>query len=181
MSPSARRYGHIPGVGVNTHFRTKYVFSSSSLVSDFYPISRTELKEAGVHGQPRRGIYGDPKRGAFAICLSGGYEDNEDYGDRIVYAGSGGQMNRRQIVHQSFDDADNKSLYASWETKRPVRVIRGADKNKDYYNPHAPTSGYRYDGLFVVDSCEIRQGMAGFNMCFFELSRIAEQGEVPEA
>ena len=50
-----------------------------------YLISRGELIRAGVHAQNQAGIHGDPKDGggAFSICISEGYEDNEDLGDRM--------------------------------------------------------------------------------------------------
>lgn len=41
--------------------------------------------KAGVHAQSQAGIHGDPKDGggAFSICISEGYEDNEDLGDKM--------------------------------------------------------------------------------------------------
>ncbi|KAG6374305.1 PUA-like domain-containing protein [Boletus reticuloceps] len=74
MSQDPRIYGHIPNVPVFTTFR-----------------SRDALIRAGVHGQSQAGIHGDSKDGggAFSICISGGYEDNVDDGETIVYVGSG--------------------------------------------------------------------------------------------
>lgn len=40
---------------------------------------------AGVHAQSQAGIHGDSREdgGAFSICISEGYEDNRDNGDRM--------------------------------------------------------------------------------------------------
>lgn len=48
-------------------------------------ISREDLLKAGVHAQSQAGIHGDssPNGGAFSICISEGYEDNRDLGDKM--------------------------------------------------------------------------------------------------
>lgn len=40
---------------------------------------------AGVHALSQAGIHGDAREngGAYSICLSGGYEDNKDLGDKM--------------------------------------------------------------------------------------------------
>ncbi|KAF8553893.1 hypothetical protein OG21DRAFT_1413461, partial [Imleria badia] len=73
---------------------------------------------------------------------------------------------QEQIENQSFENTGNRSLLVSCVTKRPVRVLRGADRD----NHFAPLSGYRYDGLYIVDSAAMKKGMAGYGMCFFELT-----------
>jgi putative restriction endonuclease len=52
--------------------------------------SRAELAQARVHRPLVAGISGSGAEGADSIVLSGGYEDDEDYGDLIVYTGHGG-------------------------------------------------------------------------------------------
>ncbi|KAF9234623.1 SRA-YDG [Melanogaster broomeanus] len=158
MAVNARVFGHIEGVPVGTKFTSKEA-----------------LAKAGVHVQRQAGIHGDsqPNGGAFSICLSGGYEDNVDNGIKITYVGSGGQDETGiQVEDQSFDHLPNKALLISSQTKRPVRVVRG--KNGD--NPYAPKTGYRYDGLYVVDEASMRMGKKGFQMCTFVLKRIEEEG-----
>ena len=49
--------------------------------------SRRELHDANVHNWLMRGI---GKQGA-SIVLSGGYVDDEDLGDEIIYTGEGGR------------------------------------------------------------------------------------------
>jgi hypothetical protein len=54
-------------------------------------LSREELRQAGLHSKPVDGIsciFGNP---ADAIVLSGGYIDDKDEGDYILYTGQGGQ------------------------------------------------------------------------------------------
>ncbi|MFC4560522.1 YDG/SRA domain-containing protein [Nocardiopsis mangrovi] len=46
----------------------------------------------------------------------------------------------------------NKALTINQERGWPVRVIRGVSKKRKraHHSPYAPSSGYRYDGLFYV-------------------------------
>ncbi|KAF8548714.1 SRA-YDG [Imleria badia] len=160
MSQESRIYGHIPGVRFGDPFK-----------------DRDELMKAGVHGQRQAGIHGDSSTdgGAFSICISGGYKDDKDMGDKIIYVGAGGRdKSGKQIKDQSFDEpgTGNESLRISSRTRRPVRVIRGGHTKQ--YNGYAPASEYRYDGLYFVDSATMRRGKEGYNMCFFELRTIRE-------
>src|SRR5919202_2478494 len=65
--------------------------------------SRAELADAGVHKPLIAGISGSVRDGADSIVLSGGYEDDLDFGDVIVYTGHGGrdQETGRQIANQT--------------------------------------------------------------------------------
>ncbi|KAI6024905.1 SRA-YDG [Pisolithus microcarpus] len=158
---TGRVYGHVPGYPVGSTFKTK-----------------EELWRAGVHVQRQAGIHGDATEngGAFSICLSEGYEDNIDGGEKITYVGSGGQdRNGDQVTDQSFDHLPNRALQLSCETKRPVRVIRGKNETSFY----SPPEGYRYDGLYVVDEAYMRRGKKGYQMCTFKLRRIQEEGMGP--
>ncbi|KAL4066749.1 PUA-like domain-containing protein [Scleroderma yunnanense] len=161
MASTGRVYGHIPGYPVYSTFKSKEA-----------------LGKAGVHVQRQAGIHGDPSDngGAFSICLSEGYEDNVDNGEKITYVGSGGQDGSgEQIEGQSFDHNPNRSLLVSSQTRRPVRVVRGKSNNSFY----SPESGYRYDGLYVVDEAYMQTGKKGFQMCTFKLRRIQEEGVGP--
>ena len=53
--------------------------------------SSEALSHAGVHRPIQAGISGSADEGADSIVLSGGYEDDQDYGDVIVYTGHGGR------------------------------------------------------------------------------------------
>uniref|UniRef100_A0A8H7XRI5 YDG domain-containing protein n=1 Tax=Psilocybe cubensis TaxID=181762 RepID=A0A8H7XRI5_PSICU len=114
-----------------------------------YPIfhtfrNRIECSKAGIHAPTVAGIAGTVKDGAFSICVSGGYRDDKDEGDFIIYTGTGGQGdnnfgtgNGKQVEDQSFTHPDNAALLRSFETKRPVRVVRGFKPNSVY----APAQG----------------------------------------
>jgi putative restriction endonuclease len=76
--------------------------------------SREELNKAGVHRPTRGGISGSAEEGADSIVLSGGYEDDRDFGTEIIYTGHGGrdQNTGKQIADQEFDRG-NKALASS--------------------------------------------------------------------
>lgn len=69
----ARVFGHLASVPVGAT----------------YP-SREAVAAAGVHKPTMAGISGAERDGADSIVVSGGYEDDEDYGNVIVYTGAGG-------------------------------------------------------------------------------------------
>lgn len=52
-------------------------------------VNRQELRESGVHLPTQAGISGSALEGADSIVLSGGYEDDRDEGEVIVYTGEG--------------------------------------------------------------------------------------------
>jgi putative restriction endonuclease len=53
--------------------------------------SREALSKAGVHRPTMAGISGTADEAADSVVLSGGYEDDFDYGDEVVYTGHGGR------------------------------------------------------------------------------------------
>lgn len=61
---------------------------------------RGELEALGIHGRTLLGIDGHGSSPAFAICMSGGYVDDEDTGAEIWYTGMGGQKGKRQVDAQ---------------------------------------------------------------------------------
>ena len=75
---AARRFGDV-GVAVGTLF------------SD-----RKALAAAGVHRPLQAGISGSGHDGADSVVVSGGYEDDVDDGDVLVYTGHGGHDPERQ-------------------------------------------------------------------------------------
>lgn len=152
--------GEIPGQPVGTRYE-----------------SRREAMEKHVHTQSGRGIdarAGQP--GAGAICPSGGYVDDVDHGDWILYTGQGGRdaATGRQIADQSFDAKDNGALVTSHQRKWPVRVLRG--NGADIY---APKHGYRYDGLYWVDDHWAEPGADGFTVCRFLMVQLTPEEALP--
>ena len=144
-----RLFGNIPNVIEGQHFNT-----------------RLELSHSLVHRPPRAGISGSQTEGADSIILSGGYEDDKDFGDVILYAGHGGRdrKSKKQTADQNLNSL-NLALMKNGALNLPIRVIRGAALS----SPYAPQSGYRYDGLFYVESYWKEKGASGFDVWVFKL------------
>lgn len=140
--------------------------------------SRSALSMANIHRPLQAGISGTEKEGADSIVLSGGYEDDEDNGDIIIYTGHGGRSNESkfQVADQTLTKG-NKALAISCERKLPIRVSRGASKNSSF----APNGGYRYDGLFLITEYWREKGRSGFNVWRFRLEKIINEKYSQEA
>ena len=148
-------FGHIPGYPVGSRFE-----------------NRAELAEAGVHRHRQAGISGSATRGADSIVLSGGYEDDQDLGNLIIYTGYGGRdaATGRQVSDQPFS-LWNRALAYSSLNGLPVRVIRGEGHESRY----SPSAGYRYDGLYLVDDYWQDRGRAGFLVWRYRLIKLPDQ------
>jgi putative restriction endonuclease len=131
---------------------------------------RRSLSEAGVHAPLEAGIWGRQAEGVASIVLNGGYEDDVDNGDEIVYTGHGGQARggRHQIADQELALA-NLALARNVTDGLPVRVIRGPRGDPR----HSPKVGFRYDGLFRVDRYWHAAGKSGFRVYRYELTKAA--------
>jgi putative restriction endonuclease len=131
--------------------------------------SRAALSEAGVHRPTMAGSSGSQSEGADSIVLSGGYEDDEDLGAGVVYTGHGGRdaESRRQVAHQRLTKGNLALAHSSIEGL-PVRVVRGANLG----SPYAPGSGYRYDGLYLVDDFWQEVGRSGFRVWRYRLIKL---------
>ncbi|MFJ6137834.1 YDG/SRA domain-containing protein [Kitasatospora sp. NPDC092286] len=151
----AKVFGHIEGHPVGSHYQR-----------------RRELSEAGVHAPLMSGIHGNSSEGADSIVVSGGYRDDEDYGDVIIYTGHGGQENKRQVRDQNIDDPGNAGLVRSELEGNLIRVIRGAKGDPEY----SPESGFRYDGLFRVESHHSKLGADGYRIWQFRLVAADSEG-----
>ena len=151
---AAKRYGHVPGVPVGKIFA-----------------DRRALHDAGLHGPLQSGISGSSTEAADSIVLSGGYEDDRDNGDEIVYTGQGGNdpVTKKQIADQRLERG-NQGLVLSMAQELPVRVIRGSRHS----SPISPSYGYRYDGLYQVVDCWPEKGKSGFVIFRYRLKRIKD-------
>ena len=105
---SRRLFGDIEGVVEGDIFR-----------------NRVELSEYRVHKPIQAGISGSENEGADSIVVSGGYEDDEDWDDVIIYTGQGGRSNdsKSQVADQTLTRG-NKGLAVSCEKQLPVRVVK---------------------------------------------------------
>jgi putative restriction endonuclease len=87
---------------------------------------RSAVAAAGIHRAPQSGIvgYGNGQP-AESIVVAGGYEDDEDYGDLIIYTGEGGNdpNTGKQIRDQEMTKG-NLGLTRNIDTGVPLRVIR---------------------------------------------------------
>lgn len=147
-----RTFGHVPGYPEGSLFE-----------------NRIELSESRVHVPRQAGIAGSQVDGAESIVLSGGYEDDLDFGDTIVYTGHGGrdQATGQQTHDQPFTRG-NRALAYNAQTGLPVRVIRG----HGHKSPNSPARGYSYDGLFAVEAYWHEPGKSGFRVWRFRLTRL---------
>lgn len=130
--------------------------------------NRKDLCDAGIHNHRVKGI-GKAKDGSgnMSIVLSGGYVDDKDFGNEIVYTGEGGRDEKtgRQIKNQTMTGG-NKNLVSSFETGEPVYVTRGS-KHK---GPYSPNTGYEFAGIFYITDHWIEKGEDGFDIIRFKLT-----------
>ncbi|OSY87162.1 hypothetical protein WH52_12920 [Tenacibaculum holothuriorum] len=131
--------------------------------------NRMEVSLAKVHRPTQAGISGSQNEGADSIVISGGYEDDKDFGDIIIYTGHGGRSNEtgKQVADQQLK-RQNLALAKSCLEGLPVRVIRGKHKGSIY----SPNEGYRYDGLFLIEEYWRKKGKSGFYVWLFRLRKI---------
>ncbi|MET4074851.1 YDG/SRA domain-containing protein [Hymenobacter sp. UYCo722] len=143
-------FGSIPGIAPGHEFT-----------------SRMELWGAGVHRQTQAGISARQGGGAESIVLSGGYEDDEDYGTIIIYTGRGGRSaeTTQQVADQTLTGA-NLELVRNEQLGLPVRVTR---KITTGY-----ASFYRYAGLYRVASHWAERGKSGHRVWRFRLELLSE-------
>jgi putative restriction endonuclease len=127
--------------------------------------SRREAWAAGVHRETMAGICGD-ETGSESIVVSGGYVDDVDDGDVIIYTGHGGRDpdSGKQIADQELTKK-NLGLARSHLDGLPVRVIRGYEGNPAY----SPAAGYRYDGLYQVTDYWHEPGRDAYEIWRFRL------------
>lgn len=125
---------------------------------------RRALHDSGVHRPLQHGISGSGKEGADSIVVSGGYEDDEDFGDVIVYTGAGGNDAGSQVTDQELAN-QNLALAMSAAEGLPVRVVRGHRGDPRF----SPSTGYRYDGLYRVDDFWEDTGRSGHKIVRYRL------------
>ena len=145
--------GDVPGVEIGAWFE-----------------DRAALRAAGVHLPTQAGICGRAATGAESVVLSGGYPDDRDGGDVVLYTGAGGQNAAGVHVHDQTLNRTNLALVTSLRLGLPVRVIRGSRLESQ----NAPASGYRYDSLYRVVDYFPWTGEDTFLVWRFRLERIRD-------
>jgi len=116
------------------------------------------------------GIVTDKDGIASSVLLNGGYSDDEDYLNRIIYTGSGGQDENKRIqiadqVTEGKAGRNNLGLINAYLNESPLRVIRGF-KHKSKYSPKR---GYRYDGIHFIKRYWWTESIHGPLVIRFEL------------
>ncbi|SEP52077.1 YDG/SRA domain-containing protein [Amycolatopsis saalfeldensis] len=152
------RFGPIPGIDEGRAF-----------------IDRRSAAGRQVHRALQAGIVGTAKTGAESIVVSGGYDEDRDEGDFILYTGHGGRDSDtgKQVDDQTFAAPGNAALKVSMAEGDLVRVIRGAHRG----SKHGPAEGLRYDGLFRVESASYGRTSDGkYRICQFGMVKVELPG-----
>ncbi|XP_038903505.1 histone-lysine N-methyltransferase, H3 lysine-9 specific SUVH6-like [Benincasa hispida] len=149
--------GPVPGVEVGDEFRY-----------------RIELNIIGLHRQIQGGIdyvKCGQKILATSIVASGGYVNNLDNSDVLIYIGQGGNMmHSDKIPEDQKLERGNLALKNSFDERSPVRVIRGSESSDG--------RTYVYDGLYLVEKWWQDMGPHGKLIFKFQLCRIPGQPEL---
>ncbi|KAA8522168.1 hypothetical protein F0562_012841 [Nyssa sinensis] len=159
--------GAVPGVEVGDEFQY-----------------RVELALVGIHRLLQAGIDYMKHGGvivATSIVASGGYADDLDNADVLIYSGQGGNMKGPRQPEDQKLERGNLALKNSILAKNPVRVIRGFKETKapDSSDARAKlVATYTYDGLYTVEKYWQEPGPHGKLVFKFELWRIPGQPEL---
>ncbi|XP_021911201.1 LOW QUALITY PROTEIN: histone-lysine N-methyltransferase, H3 lysine-9 specific SUVH6-like, partial [Carica papaya] len=156
--------GSVPGVDIGDEFHY-----------------RVELNIIGLH-RPTQGGIDYVKEGgkllATSIVASGGYDDELDNSDVLIYTGQGGNVMKvgdKEPEDQKLERG-NLALTNSKHAHNPVRVIRGEMKASDSSDSKSRT--YIYDGLYEVVELWQEQGSHGKLVFKFKLVRLPGQPEL---
>jgi putative restriction endonuclease len=103
--------------------------------------------------------------------LSGGYEDDKDFGDIILYTGEGGNWRGKQVESQILKRG-NLALAKSCAAGFPIRLIRGGDGARRARDNTLRKGEYCYDGLYMVDSFWAQEGTSGYRIWRYRLIRL---------
>uniref|UniRef100_A0ACD5Y4T6 Uncharacterized protein n=1 Tax=Avena sativa TaxID=4498 RepID=A0ACD5Y4T6_AVESA len=148
--------GPVPGVEIGDIF--------------FY---RTEMFILGLHTQTMAGIdylpatyFGKDDSLAVSIISSGGYENDEDDTDTLVYTGQGGKSRFKDNQDQKLERG-NLALMNSAKKKNQIRVVRGVDD--PFMNPGNKV--YIYDGIYRIEDSWLDTASNGFSVFKYRLRR----------
>ncbi|KAM7271446.1 hypothetical protein ACFE04_030660 [Oxalis oulophora] len=151
-----KRIGAVPGLEIGEVF-----------------VFRMELCLVGLHAPSMAGIDymsinkgQDEVRVAVSIVSSGGYDDNLEDPNILIYSGQGDEMSDQKL------ERGNLALEKSLHRGNEIRVIRGI---KDVTNP--TTKIYIYDGLYKIQESWIEKGKSGFGVFKYKMIRSPGQPE----
>ncbi|MED6156656.1 hypothetical protein PIB30_016393 [Stylosanthes scabra] len=149
-----RVLGSVPGVEVGDEFQYK-----------------VELAIVGLHQRIQSDIdyvENNGKTLAMSVIVLGGYGDESEDSDVLIYTSLGGNNTDKEIEDQKLEQ-QNQSLRNSIEEKNPVRVIRTTESMDE------KGKKYVYDGQYLVESCWQDKGPQGTSVLRFRLRRIPDQ------
>lgn len=114
---------------------------------------------------------------ATSVVASGGYDDDMDGSDVLIYTGSGENIKGgdKNPKDQKLEQR-NLALKNSMDAENPVRVIEGDIRVSE--SSCARTRIYVYDGLYLVKECWQESGPRGKLIFKFRLDRIPGQPEL---
>ncbi|ARU39662.1 hypothetical protein CCB80_00290 [Armatimonadetes bacterium Uphvl-Ar1] len=136
-----------------------------------------ELFALGFHGDRQQGIHGRQSEGAESVILSGGYEDDKDSGDIILYTGMtpGTWDSERKTTkgHQTLT-GKNKALAVNKDKSIPVRVFRSSK----HVSPWSPKAGIVYSGLYAVTDYWKHINLEGHVIYRFRLFKLSKLSDI---
>ncbi|XVF07048.1 hypothetical protein REPUB_Repub06bG0103500 [Reevesia pubescens] len=163
--------------GIRTNIRKRIGVVPGVEVGDIF-FFRMEMCLIGLHAPSMAGIdymglkvSQDEEPVAVSIVSSGGYEDNSEDGDVLIYSGQGGNVYKRgmELTDQKLERG-NLALEKSLHRGNEVRVIRGV---KDMANLTGKI--YVYDGLYKIQDSWVEKGKSGCNVFKYKLVRLSGQ------
>ncbi|WOG85781.1 hypothetical protein DCAR_0104974 [Daucus carota subsp. sativus] len=160
--------GAVPGVEVGDEFQY-----------------RVELAIVGIHRLYQAGIdymkYKGDEIVAASIVASGGYADELDNSDVLIYSGQGGLSGKDKQPEDQKLERGNLALKNSIKFGNFVRVVRGSKETKASESADARAKTvmtYVYDGLYTVERYWQEEGAHGKLVFKFELRRSPGQPEL---
>ncbi|XP_020975992.1 histone-lysine N-methyltransferase, H3 lysine-9 specific SUVH6-like isoform X1 [Arachis ipaensis] len=151
-----RILGSVPGVEVGDEFQY-----------------RVELAMVGLHQRIQSDIdyvMHNGKTLAMSVITLGGYEDELDDSNVLIYTSLVGNNTDKEVEDQKLEQC-NRALRNSIDEKNPVRVIRATE------SMHGKGKKYVYDGQYVVENCWQDDGPHGSPVLRYRLQRIPDQPE----
>lgn len=146
---------------------------------------RIELSFIGLHRPPQAGIDYVKQVDqiiATSIVASGGYANDVDSSDVLVYTGQGGNARGGDKGPEDQKlERGNLALKNSKDVKNFVRVIRGFKETKSLETADGKckiSATYTYDGLYTVEKYWHDIGTHGKLVYKFELRRVPGQPEL---
>lgn len=163
--------------GIRTNMRKRVGAVPGVEIGDIF-FFRMEMCVIGVHAPSMAGIdymtvrsEGEDEPLAVSIVSSGGYEDEAEDKDILIYTGQGGNLSYKgkEVSDQKLVRG-NLALDRSSRRFNEIRVMRGI---KDLNNPL--TKVYFYDGLYTIQESWIEKTKPGANAFKYKLVRVPGQ------